>query len=320
MKRLVLIKQSPAIQLGHLYEHIFCAHVDTFLYEHHLFPFLDYSLTGRTYEGGIIAIMIDLYTDKAIQASDTIASLPIDVNEETIFTAATQILAEKEKPIASTGYDMVAKALTALHDQPWQNIDDLEITDTRRIGKKTGPFYIAEGKPLPARKLTVSTLLDTPFAASHNELLPLFRQIAWLMTASFQGTLSDTYGFFSHDDAFKNTSLTVAVLNSFSVANANDVDVNISDVLDTCTEVVDDLQKYGAFDRFTQELHTTSYYDRADTAPNFEKNYEDTHIFIGSKGWQKIATKENCDLLLQQTSIEIRFGKNKVARSIAKTA
>jgi hypothetical protein len=316
MKRLILIKQSPTIQLGHLYEHVFSAHVDTFLYEHHLFPRLDYSLTGKMYHGGIVYIDIDLYTDAAIVLSDSLPTLAIELSEETISIAATQILAEKEEPIGGTGYDSVKQALEDIHKQPWQNIDEVELVDTKSIRKKTGSFYIAEGKPLPARKLTVGIFLDGQFAVSHRELLPLFRQFAWLISTSFQGVLADTYGYFNYDDVYKDQGAAIGVLNVFKVANANSSDVDLPKIVATCLEIIGDLQRYGAFKRYMGELSKTSYYNHSSLAPNLEKNYEDTLIFIGARGWQKIATNENYELLLKYMLIEVKFGRDKVSRSL----
>jgi len=316
MKRLTLIKQSPAIQLGHLYEHIFCAHVDTFLYEHHLFPRLDYSLDGKMYHGGIIYIDIELYTEAAIALSDNLPILTIELNEEIISIAATQILAEKEEPIGGTGYDNVKQALEDLHTHPWQNIDEVELIDTKDIRKKTGPFYIVEGRSLPARRLTTSISLDSQFASSHRELLPLFRQFAWLITSSLQGVLADTYGYFSQDDVFKGHGASVGVVNIFKVTNDSEVD--LSDTLATCLEVIRDLRQYKVFERYMGEFRAISYYNHSDSAPNIEKNYEDTLIFIGPKGWQKIAIRENYELLLKNISIEIKFGRDKVSQTLAK--
>lgn len=98
------------------------------------------------YYGGIICIDIELYTEAAITLSDNLPTLAIELNEETISIAATQILAEKEEPIGGTGYDNVRRALEDLHKQPWQNIDDIALIDTKKIRKKTDPFYIVEGK------------------------------------------------------------------------------------------------------------------------------------------------------------------------------
>lgn len=316
MKRLILIKQSPAIQLGHLYEHIFCSHVDTLLYEHHLFPDLDYTIAGKTYYGGIISVDLELYTDKAIALTPMISALKINLDETIIATAASQILAEREEPLASTGYDDVKRALESLDVQPWQNIDDVELIDIKDIRKKTGPFFIAEGKSRPAQKLTTGVYLDATFAKKHRELMPLFRQFAWLITSSLQGVLADTYGYFSFNEVYRNSTTPQGVLNTFKVGDADDIEVNLSEILETCFEVVRDLQQYGAFDRYMEELRKTSYYNHPNLALNLERLYEETHVFIGPKGWKKIATEENRDLLLEHTFIEIRSGRNKVSRTV----
>jgi hypothetical protein len=174
MQQLILIKQSSSIQLAHLYEHIFCSHIDKFFYKDHLFQHLDYSLTAKTYQGGVVYVGLELYTDDAISLARQIPTLAIKLNQTTISTAASQLLAEKEVPFDNAGYDKVEHALQELHTKPWQNIDDITLIDTKGIRRKAHPFYIVEGKSLPSRKLMTGLLLDTDFAKLHRELLPLF--------------------------------------------------------------------------------------------------------------------------------------------------
>ena len=174
MKRLILIKPSSSIDLAHLYEHIFCMHIEELFYNNHLFQYLDYSLVGKTYHGSVVYVDLELYTENAIRLANEVSTLTLTLNKKVLFTAMVQLLAEEEEPLGSTGYDNVKRALEALHKQPWQNVDDIELVDAKEIRKKTSPFYIAEGKARPARKLTTSILLDPDFATSHRELLPLF--------------------------------------------------------------------------------------------------------------------------------------------------
>ena len=316
MKQLILIKQSPFIDLAHLYEHLFCARIQEFFYDKHLFERLDYNLDGKMYHGGVIYIDLELYTSAAIELADQIKPLELTIDEETLFIAAAQLLAEKGEPIGSTGYDNVRSALEDLHDQPWQNIDDVELVDTKRVRKRTGPFYMAEGKPLPARKLTTGVFLDVEFAASNRELLPLFRQFACIITVNVQNMLGSTYGYYSFEDSYKNTKDRVGMTNVFKVANANDVKVDLPDTIETFLEVVQSLRQYNAFDRYMSELRAISHYDHPDLAPNPERNYEDTLMFIGSKGWEKIATQKNYELLLKHMSIEVKFGRDKISQPL----
>jgi len=312
MKQLILIKLSNTIQLAHLYEHIFCRHIDSFFYEHNLFPHLDYSLVGRTFYKGVIYINLELYTDSAISLAVQISSLTIKLNKTIISTAASQLLAEKEEPYSSLGYDKVKQALNNLQKQPWQNVDNIELIDIQGVRRKANPFYITEGKPLPARKLTTTILLGTEFVMSHRQLLPLFRQFAWLINTTLQSVLANKYGYYSLTDIYRNKP-TVGLSNIFKVADAHDVDVDLADNLATCMEVIKDLRQHNAFTRYMDELSVTSYYNHPYSAPNLERNYEDTLIFIGPKGWQKIATIGNCELLLKHMSIEVKFGRSRRA-------
>lgn len=316
MKRLILIKQSNSVDLAHLYEHIFCMHIEELFYNEHLFQYLDYSLVGKTYHGSVVYIDLELYTEDAITLANKVSTLPITLNEKVLLTAMTQLLAEEEEPLGSTGYDNVKRALEALHEQPWKNVDDIELVDAKNIRKKTGPFYIAKGKARRARKLTTSILFDPDFATSHRELLPLFRQFAWLILSTLQSTLPEVYGYYSFKDEYKNTKKTIGLLATFKVADADDVEVDIPDTLETCLKVVHDLKQYDVFTRYMDELRKTSHYNNPNLAPNLEKNYEDTSIFIGPKGWQKIATNENCELLLKHMSIEVQFGRQQATQSL----
>jgi hypothetical protein len=316
MKQLLLVKQSPFIDLAHLYEHLFCTRIQELFYTKHLFERLDYNLEGRMYQGGLIYIDLELYTPAAIELADKIKSLELVANEETLFIAVAQLLAEKEEPVASTGYENVKNALESLHAQPWRNLDDIELIDTQKVRKKTGSFYITEGESIRSRQLTTSVLLDADFAISNRELLPLFRQLAYIIIVNCQNILAAKYGYYSSEDAYKKTKDTVGVTNIFKIADVEDISVDIADVLRSFHEVVSDLRQYGVFSRYMDELRTVSYYDRPNLAPSPEKNYEDISILVGAKGWRKIATEENYKLLLKHMSLEVRLGRNKKSISV----
>lgn len=300
------------IDLAHLYEHIFCAHVTNLFYENHLFQRLDYSLTGKTYNGGIIYIEIEFYTKDALALVEKISEIKIDFSETTIYKGHAQLVAEAEEPLGGLGYEKTKQALSDLHNEPWETIDSLGMIDVKAVRRKAGPFYIADGKLIPARKLTTSVVLDTGFEKSHRELLPLFRQFAWLVTANIQNALCDTRGYFSFDDFFKNEKKT-ALTNIFHVAGFPDIHVDVNGDFAVCLRVIQDLKRYEVFQKFTLELCKLSYYNQSNMAPDPETSYEDTLIFMGSNGWKQIATPENCELLLKHMSIELKFGRQKVS-------
>ena len=316
MKRLILIKQSPAIQLAHLYEHIFCCHVETFFYQNQLFPYVDYFLAARTLDAGVIYIDLYLYTPAAIALAHRIPGLDIELNQATISIATRQLMAEKEEPLGSSGYDIVLAALAALQAQSWQNIDDVDTIDAKNMRRRAKPFYLAVGRPIRSRRLSTAVLLDPAFAAEHRELLPLFRQLAWVITASFQADLPDNYGYYSFDDHFRHNRQTTGLFNIFKVARTYGQEVDLAANLVTCLESIADLRRLGGFGRFLAELRQTSYRDRTDYAPDPIINYQDSLIFMGSTGWWTIATSANFDLIMSHVSIELKYGRHKLSQTV----
>lgn len=300
------------IQLGHLYEHIFCMHMSKFFREHGLFPYLDYSLDGKTYHGGVIVVDIELYSDKAIELSTELPEASTTFNKDTVLLALSQLVAEKQEPFGSESYDVLEKALYNIDKQPWQPIDTVGLIDTKRQRRQAGPLYITDGAPLPAHKLITSVLLDTEFAKTHRNLLPLFRQLAWLIVASLQETIANTHGYYSFDDKYVSNTKTIAIRNIFNVANTREVDIDVTEVAETCTQTIKDLQRAYVFEKFLIELQNTSYYERSQLSPNIERTYEDTLILVGSKGWQELASEANYHTLLEHMSVEVKSGRQKI--------
>ena len=316
MKRLVLIKQSSAIQLGHLYEHIFCMHIERLFRQKKLYPLVDYSLTGKTYYGGIIMIDLELYTPTAERVAKSIAKLRIEWNEAMIQTGVLQLVAEKEAPFGIDGYGKIVDELAMLHEQAWQAIDDVESIDVKQVRRKVGPLYIIDGS-LPARKLKVNIHLESEFATAHRTLLPLFRQIAKLLASSLEHQIPDQFGFFSEETMFTSGAKATYLTSIFKVARAADTTVDVTAVLAACEGIVADLRKHGVIERYMRELRRTSYYGAPNLAPSLEATYEDTLLMLGAKGWKRLATTENCQDIVKYMSIEVTQGRNTARRRIA---
>lgn len=316
MKRLILVKQSPAIQLGHMYEHIYCMRIDELFHSHNLFPHLDFALYGKMYHGGILVIDIELYTANAVRLADKIKTLQIDLNQEIISRTLSMMLAEMEQPIETAGYDAVVKELEELHEQRWQTIDSLAIIDAKKIRRSAGPIYIVHGRAIPVSKIVTGVFLEREFAASNRELMPLFGQIARLIVSTWQGTVANSFGLYSYDDKFKSSKEQEGLTNTFHAPRVRGVEIDVDEVLEKCMTDIRELLKTRAIERLAEELNKMSYEEHSDSAPNYERNYEDTLVFMGTKGWQQIVTEENCAALLRHLSINVSFGRKKVVQPV----
>ncbi len=300
------------IQLGHLYEHIFCAHVCRYFHERQLFPYLDYSLIGKTYHEGIIVIDIELYSAKAREAAAAIPTLTLTFDKRSVEIAACQLMAELEGPPRGTTYDALVAALEDLERQPWLPLDELTTVDVKKVRRRAGPLYISEGAPVPTRRVTISLLLDPEVAASHRHLLPLFRAITGFVSLTCSDAVADAFGFFCSQDTFVSTPKATGMRAILLAPRVRECDIAPSKIIALCQETRTTLQDAGAFTRLVEDFRCISYSERYEFAPNLETIYEDTLILVGAKGWRDLANEENCTLLLAHTSLEVKVGRDKV--------
>jgi hypothetical protein len=314
MQKLILIKYARSVQLAHLYEHLFLAQVNQLFHDNNLFLRLDYSVAGATYHSGIVTVDTEAYTPAAQDLLAQLSGLDIVFNEQSLSAGFTQLLAEVEEPVGSLGYDKVQQALVDLHEQPWQDVDKLEFLDAQKIRRTPYPVYIGEGKPLKARKLQITFFLDSSLVKSHRELLPLFQEIAWFMIANCRRSLSKAHPYYGSSDSFVSNSKKVAASAILKVAHGHYDGVNLARDLDLCLGAIQELREI--FDRYMADLRSISYSHDLDLAPSLESMHNDTLFIIGGKGWKKLATIENCELLLSRTCIELKFGHEKQSRSI----
>lgn len=315
MKRLILVKQSPAIQLGHMYEHIYCMRIDELFHSHNLFPHLDFALYGKMYHGGVLVIDVELYTTEAVSLIDDIKTLDVDLNQEIIMRTLSVMLAEMRQPIETTGYDSVVKGLSELQAQEWQTIDDLTMIDAKKIRRPAGPIYIIRGNTLPIFKVTSGVFIDREFASSNRELMPLFGQLARMIVSTWQGT-ANSLGLYSYDDEFTSNKQHEGLVNTFHAPRVRGVEIDVSEILEKSVADVQMLREAGAVERLVDELHRISYADHSDSAPGYERNYKDTLVFMGTKGWRQLATEKNCAALLKHMSIVVSVGRKKATRSL----
>lgn len=310
MKKLILTKTSGSIQFAHLYEHIFCMEIEQLFARNHLYAYLDYSLDGATYYGGAVVISIDFYTDKAMAMLRKIRELKVNFNEATILIAVMQIIAEKEVRFKVAELPKLKSALKSLDEQAWHDIDDVAVIDTKDIKKRPSVFTIIKGTHAPAKELKVSITLSLDKSVSR-ELLPLSRQLAWMIIANLQNTLADKYGLFSEKDYYRDNTLT----NVFHVAHGRNVD--LSYIAQTSQDKITEMQRAKAFHQLLLDLRDTDYYNHSNIAPHPQDTYVDTGIFIGRQGWKRLATDDNYRLLIRNMSLKIIFGRQSINRMLA---
>lgn len=307
MKKYIFLKQSPSIQLAHLYEHIVCIKLGMILQDKKMYLYSDYSLSAKTYYGGMICIEYTQFKNNYhVNFKRILSNLEINFKEDITNIAISQIVIEKKSLLHSNGYDSVILELTKLHNKRWLDIDNFEFYNAKEIRRKTSPLYLAEGKVPKIKNLTICIKLDMKLNKDNQILVPLFRQVAYLLLLNLETSVCDYYGTFGAGITIKNNKQ-INFSNNIKFVNNNfELDNNlISFIKNQIILIIED----GALERLSNNLASMSYKSNPEKTVDIQNNYEDTLFIIGSKGWKKVSTKKNIDLLIANSFLEIKLGK-----------
>jgi hypothetical protein len=307
---MILIKQHNSHTVAHLYEHLFGMAIDDFFYDNKLFPYLDYDVIARTIHG-IIYIDITLNTDEAKELIDRLPDLKISLGEPSFDVAIGQISSELRYVLGIVGgsepnWGAVRDELREIEAKQWQNIDDVDILDPRKSELIQGALYEPKHKKkIKTRKIEVSYELDEKFANEHKEMRPLFTQISSVMSENVRADLYSEFGFYAYELKFEPEFHARRLVRSFRFPYAAHLD--IKEVYEVIHNSLVDLSDAGAYNRFIGQLKQVKSTDLGILFPNPYNNYKHTDVVIGAKGWNRIATDANCNMLLSQMVVHLRI-------------
>lgn len=185
-----LIKHGHDRHVAHIYEHIYCIHLTSYLESKGLYQFIDYSLDARTYHDGNIFLYFvfnDNKTEIIEKLLNKIKHLIIDFDHEITDIAIKQVEAEYGYIFDKFSADELVMALARLHDSSWM--------DSRKVGlivpnlKKSKPL-LKKGKKTPQNVLNIA--LSAQKLSS--DLMPLFRLFGGVYLNNLLNNIADTYG------------------------------------------------------------------------------------------------------------------------------
>jgi hypothetical protein len=312
-----LIKSHPTVQLGHLYEHLFLCSVNRSLYEQNLFKYIDYAAHGATYEeGGIIVVDIDAYTEESKQLIEHIELTRIKFGEDNslVTLGLLQIVAEKPNKLHVEDKAGLLEGLQLLDSQFWQQLDNVGMLDTKSARRNSSTIYLTDEHQSTPRKLSLSLRLDDSFARSNRMLMPLFYVLARVFCLTMSDRLAWKYGAYMSQDAIAQAS-PAKLVGTLLVPRLIPGALNMQEA----AEIVYDVARHMATDqtlgRIAREFSSVSYSQRASQAPGYGDILRSSKILVGAKGWEEIASLKNLQLLLAHSSIELKFGRQKISRS-----
>lgn len=304
MQHYIFVKKSPSVQLGHLYEHAIYMSLVDLLSSKKLYEYVDYVLIAKTYHGGLIYLELQAHTKAAGISSRLLHNIDLTLDETRFEVIRSQVSAELSQEIKIKDIHKTIEQIQRLHAQKWQLLDEfteLDATTDEAVDTKSQIF---SGKPIKTTKLKVSVHNSNKVKLDRN-LYPLIRQVSKLLAENLTQTFCDTYGLFNNGDEFiiseERIELETTLLASYPT-------IDLKDGYEEVTkQLIEAMFRDGAFNRFAKQLRSMSYNKNPLETVNFEGTYETTLIFIGSRGWKKIATDKNIMEVLDHLSIEITF-------------
>lgn len=305
MYKSTLIKQHHDYHIAHLYEHLFAMHLSSCMRSKELYSLLDYDFVAKTYYGGIIYLEISLYSQKAKKEYLDILSAPTKINDSNLEISLKQISAEYEQSIAVDQKNTLL-ALSKLDAVRWEDLNQFTYANQKQ-NKRDHTSLVKLGNKHLVRPLRFDIILDSTWDKYNKYYLPLFRVLAIFLQSNLSEDLSNKYGFFSSADNFVNSKNKIFLRNIFTVSHQHE-----SQLIDEADFVEQSLKTISKIDKFNAliEILQNVTYSQGDTgAPDFERTMEDTDIFIGGKGWRKIANPSVLKDLIKHTSIQITYKK-----------
>lgn len=294
--------------------------VDNFFYDKRLFPYLDYDLSTRVVRG-IIYVRISLYTSQAKKLADKLPGLKVPRDDESRTMAILQIAVDKQQMFGIVGdrepdFEALNKELSTLDDRPWQNIDSFDLVHPQDNQLVSGAFYpLAEEREFATREVDVTFSLEKPFADTHGELLPLFWHLAMVASAAVGRELYEQAGFYGTATSHKPKNRATTLVRHYRAAS--DVVQKLNDIRDLMEDAILDLDDGDAYRRMTAELRSVSLDDPDRMFPDPMVVHDRTGTILGSKGWNRIATDENCDLVLSHMKVTVSTGRERASTKVS---
>lgn len=306
-KNIILIKHSPSVQLGHLYEHLFVRSVNELLYKHGLFKSIDYSLEGTTFENGIIRVSYEAYNNHSAKFLELIQNTRIDLGENNsrIMTALFQMLAEENQQIGTSDIAAVTSELEKLDEANWENIDTITFLNANEFKNKKGVVYLSDQQADELQEVSVFIKIN-PESALKAELTPLFVFLSRILLFTMGTQLSHEFGFYFTD--LKTSQGGSKVEASLTATHEpHRIEFNETAIIETANNTITYMLENDLLNRVVDDLQKISYLNNSSMAPNESRFIEDTGFVIGSKGWKEIATLENLRAITNSLSIECKI-------------
>lgn len=295
MKSLALVKTTPDMQLGHLYEHIFVKNLQQYLRNQGWISCLDYSVFGMTFKTGFIVLRIRSYSENLdLQIEKIVENLQIDFSEDEIAGAALQIFAEKM--VDSVGFEEnTTQELVLLEQKKWQKLEDVSID----FGVNIPYDQYLNLEPVSLKKF-YNLRLSLGFSGE-DALLPLFLILGKIIENNVAEILeNERYSFLTEMDFDEKNCLFVSI---FRRSKRQKVEKEEAWAV---KEVIESLKQTKQIRKIV-EAGQKSFCINDEWIATPVEILERSSRLIGKRGWQELVSVENILKVLDSITIEIEL-------------
>ena len=288
-----LFKHHPDQLLAHLYEHIWVAHVSSYLRERNLYTYIDYTIDAITNNDGLIDIRVHLYTDEATEFQDRLKDITIIINEETIQMGLMQVMAELKTALDASPHELLDQ-LSKLDGTKW----DTEIS--MQIGQKVEGSVIDRLYELETQTVELHISTDSTKNAYD---IAAFYIFSLILASNLQEDLSDGYGLFTEDDDTEISRGKMTFINRFSSPLAA---YHFTDEKTETNNLLQNLLREPVLERFIEHIQNSN---DSKILP-FDTLNKLTHSELAINSWKKEITLTRLRSIAEHASVSLVANDN----------
>ena len=231
-----------------------------------------------------------------------------------ISRALSQIIAEEPEAIFIGDVDTIIGELRLLDDQPWQDLDSVELLPKDVHGDKRllDLMYTTDQPAVKPRKIK----LQLQFSDPSIELRMLWRELVRFLNLSIGQKVCQEFGTYFTDESVKDSASSTTVVSTFLVNSHILPATKIEEIAASVKHTLETITMPEVLQRFADYLSLASYSSNPHAAPDEDRLLREFGAILGSAGWKKIANVENLTKVLQATRITVKDSATKQIKTI----
>lgn len=279
---------------------------------------MDYALNGATYDSGVIIISAECYAKTSAKLLQDLATMKTDFGKAPFYLpisrALSQIIAEEPEAIFIGDVDTIIGELRLLDDQPWQDLDSVELLpkDVHGDKKLLDLMYTTDQPAVKPRKIK----LQLQFSDPSIELRMLWRELVRFLNLSIGQKVCQEFGTYFTDESVKDSANSTTVVSIFLVNSHILPATKIEEIAASVKHTLETITMPEVLQRFANYLSLASYSANPHAAPDEDRILREFGAILGSAGWKKIASVENLTKVLQATRITVKDSATKQIKTI----